>query len=139
MTYEEKGKWIYLATTVLGFVVYVGVILNRAQDMAITEVPYISTILWIIGIALVVTILGQIAIAIAKPSEADKKDERDKDINRKGDFVGGIVLGVAMIVPFGLTMAEFDHFWIANAMYSAFVLSAIISTMVKIVAYRRGL
>jgi len=139
MTYEEKGKWVYLVTSVLGFVVYAGIILSKAQNMAITEVPYVSTLLWVIGLGLVVTILGQIAIAIAKPSEADKKDERDKDINRKGDFVGGIVLGIAMIAPLVLTMAEVDHFWIANAMYAAFVLSAIISTTVKIVAYRRGL
>jgi len=139
MTFEEKGKWVYLITSIVGFVTYVSIVLSRAQDTIITEVPYVSTLLWVIGIGLVVTIIGQIVIAIAKPNEADKKDERDKDINRYGDFIGGIVLGIAMIAPLGLTLAEVDHFWIANAMYAAFVLSAIISTTVKIVAYRRGL
>jgi len=42
------------------------------------------------------------------------------------------------MVPFGLVMAEFEYFWIANAMYAAFVLSALCGTTVKIVAYRRG-
>jgi hypothetical protein len=139
MTYEEKGKWIYLVTSIVGFVVYLGIILSRAQDMPMAEISYASTLLWVIGIAIAVTIIGQIVIAIAKPGEADKKDQRDKDINRFGDNVGGIVLGFGMMVPFGLVLAEFDYFWIANAMYSAYVLSAVISTTVKIVAYRRGL
>jgi hypothetical protein len=36
-------------------------------------------------------------------------------------------------------MAEFDYFWIANTIFLVFVLSAITSSIVKIVAYRRGL
>ena len=43
-----------------------------------------------------------------------------------------------MIVPFVLTLAEFDYFWIANAIYLAFVVSAVVGTIVKLVAYRRG-
>ncbi|MES2876582.1 MAG: hypothetical protein V4678_03885 [Patescibacteria group bacterium] len=139
MTFEEKGKWVYLLSSIAGFMTYAGIILNRAQDTPITEVSYVSTLLWVIGISVAVTIIGQIAIAISKPSEADKKDERDKGINRYGDLIGGIVLGIAMIVPLGLTLAEANHFWIANAMYGAFLLLAIVSSAVKIVAYRRGL
>lgn len=139
MTFEEKGKWVYMLSSLASFMTYVAIILNRAQDTAITEVPYVSTLLWAVGIGVLVTIIGQIIIAIAKPSEADKKDERDKGINRYGDLVGGMVLGIAMIAPLGLVLAEVDHFWIANAMYAVFVLSAVVSSMVKIVAYRRGL
>jgi hypothetical protein len=52
---------------------------------------------------------------------------------------GGIVLAVAMAVPFGLAMAKAGQFWIANAMYAAFVAWALATTLVRIVAYRRGL
>jgi hypothetical protein len=44
-----------------------------------------------------------------------------------------------MLVPFGLAMAEFEYFWIANAIYLAFVVSALTASVVKIAAYRRGL
>jgi hypothetical protein len=44
-----------------------------------------------------------------------------------------------MVVPFALTLAEFEYFWIANAMYLAFVLAALIGAVAKLVAYRRGL
>jgi hypothetical protein len=37
-----------------------------------------------------------------------------------------------------MAMAEWDHFWIANVIYLAFVLSAILGSVAKIVAYRRG-
>ena len=43
-----------------------------------------------------------------------------------------------MVVPFVLTLAESDYFWIANAMYLAFVLAAVVGAAVKLVAYRRG-
>jgi hypothetical protein len=139
MSFEEKGTWVYLAVTIGTYGAYLAVILGRADGIPLAEVSYVSTMLWTIGIAIGLSIVGHIAVAIAKPSEADKKDVRDKDINRYGEYVGGIVLGVGMVVPFGLALAEAKHFWIANAMYAAFVLSALVSTPVKLVAYRRGL
>jgi hypothetical protein len=139
MSFEEKGTWVYLVVTVGTYGAYLAVILGRADGIPLAEVSYVSTMLWTIGIAIGLSIGGHIAVAIAKPSEADKKDVRDKDINRFGEYVGGIVLGIGMVVPFGMALAEVEHFWIANAMYAAFVLSALVSTPVKLVAYRRGL
>lgn len=139
MSFEEKGNWVYLVVSVVTYVAYLSVILGRAQDVPLTDVPYVSTMLWTIGIAVALSILGNIVVAISKPSEADKSDVRDKDINRFGEYVGGIVLAVGMLAPFVLALAESDYFWIANAMYLAFVLSAFTSSVVKVVAYRRGL
>ena len=39
----------------------------------------------------------------------------------------------------GLTLADYENFWIANALYLAFVLDALTSSVTKIIAYRRGL
>ena len=139
MSFEEKGTWVYLVVNVVTYAAYLSIILRRAENIPLTEVSYVSTMLWAIGIAIALSIVGHIAVAIAKPSEADKRDVRDKDINRFGEYIGGIVLGVSMLAPFGLAMAEGDHFWIANAIYLAFVLSALTGSVVKIVAYRRGL
>ena len=69
---------------------------------------------------------------------SQEADVRDRDIGRFGEYFAGTVLGVGMAVPFVLTLAEFDYFWIANAMYLAFVLSALVGAAVKLVAYRRG-
>jgi len=138
MSFEEKGTWVYLVVNVVTYAAYLSIILGRAENIPLTEVSYVSTMLWTIGIAIALSIVGHIAVAIAKPSEADKRDVRDKDINRFGEYFGGIVLAVGMLVPFGLAMAEVDHVWIANAIYLAFVLSALTGSVVKIAAYRRG-
>lgn len=139
MSFEEKGTWVYLVVTLGTYLAYVGIILGRADGAPLTEVPYVATMLWTVGIAVALSILGYIAVAIAKPSEADKSDARDRDIKRFGEYVGGTVLGIAMVLPLGLAMAEVDPFWIANAMYAAFTLSALVGTCVRLVAYRRGL
>jgi hypothetical protein len=139
MSYEEKGKWVYLLVILGTYGTYVAVILGRTGDAPLAEVAYVSPMLWSIGISIVLSITGRIVVEIAKPSEALKADVRDRDINRFGEYVGGIVLGIAMVVPFGLTMMEAGHFWIANAIYAAFVASALTSACLKLVAYRRGL
>lgn len=138
MSFEQKGTWVALLVNVATYAAYLIIILGQAANSPLTAVAYESVMLRTIGIAIGLSIVGIIAVAIAKPSEADKKDARDKDINRLGEYVGGTVLAVGMLVPFGLALAESDHFWIANAMYLAFVLSALVGTTVKLVAYRRG-
>jgi hypothetical protein len=37
-----------------------------------------------------------------------------------------------------MALAEVDHFWIANALYLAFVLGAVSGAVARIWAYRRG-
>ena len=62
----------------------------------------------------------------------------DRDVGRFGEYFAGTILGIGMVVPFVLTLAEFEYFWIANAMYLVFVLSALVGATVKLIAYRRG-
>lgn len=139
MSFEEKNAWAYLVIAAAGYGAYLVVMLGRAQGQDPTEVPYADAMLWAIGGAIVASILLTILLSIFFPRDAGKKDQRDKEVDRKGQYVGGLVLGIAVIVPFLLTIAEADHFWIANAIYAAFVLSAIVGTSVTLVAYRRGL
>ena len=47
-----------------------------------------------------------------------------------------VIGGVGAMV---LALFEFDYFWIANVVYLCFVLSAILSAIAKIVAYRSGM
>lgn len=37
-----------------------------------------------------------------------------------------------------MAMATLDYFWIANVIYLAFVLSAVLGSVAKVIAYRRG-
>jgi hypothetical protein len=138
MSFEEKGTWLYAVVGVVLPVIYFATILGQVRSVAVPEIDYQGQLLWVVGAAIVLSIVGMIGIGIMSPSDAGKADQRDKEINRFGEYVGGIVLAVGMIVPFGLAMAEAPHFWIANAMYLAFVVGTLSGTFVKLVAYRRG-
>ena len=139
MSYEEKGQWVYVVAIVLTYCAYVAVILGQAGQVPLAELNYVPTMLWAIGIGIGLAIVGRIVIEIARPSDSYDTDERDHTIGRFGEYVAGTVLGIGMVVPFALTLAEFDYFWIGNAIYLAFALSAVVGSVVKVVAYRRGL
>ncbi|ROP39135.1 hypothetical protein [Saccharothrix texasensis] len=138
MSYEEKGTWVYLVVSALTYLGYVVVVLRSAGDGPVAEVPYLSPMLWAIGIAVGLAVVGRIALEIAKPSESHKADARDRDIDRFGEHVAVVVLGVGMVLPLVLALAEAPHFWIANAIYAVFTAWAVFGAAVKLVAYRRG-
>ena len=138
MSFEEKNTWIYAVVSVAAFVAYVIVILGRAEGGPLADVPYVGPMLWTIGAAIVASIVGRIAVAIAWPKEADKTDQRYKEINRFGEYIGQSLVMVGAVLALVLSMAEVDYFWISNELYLLFVLSAVLGSIAKIVAYRRG-
>lgn len=138
MSFEEKNTWIYAVVTVGAFAAYLATILGRAQGTPLAEVPYVGAMLWAIGGAIAASIVGRIVVAIAWPKDADKSDQRDKEINRFGEYIGQSFVVIGGVAALVLSMAEVDHFWIANAVYLAFVLSALLGATAKIVVYRRG-
>jgi hypothetical protein len=160
MSFEERRTWIEAVVTVVVPGWYFLSILPQASSTPVAEIDY----QWLLGVSVVVlvaTIIGgiiatNIAALVAnevagargvaahrETSEAvaalDRSDERDATIGRFGAQVGGAVLGIAVLVPLGLAMAEQAHFWIANSLYAALVLSSLASSAIKLVAYRRGL
>jgi hypothetical protein len=138
MSFEEKNTWVYALVSVGAFAAYLVTILGRAQGVPVSQVPYIGAMLWSIGAAIVASIVGRIMIAVVWPRDADRTDQRDKEIGRFGEYVGQWFVAIGAVAALVLAMAEVDHFWIANALYLAFVLSALLSSAAKLVAYRRG-
>lgn len=78
--------------------------------------------------------------AAAPQQEADayRTDDRDREIDRMATVRTLLVLVAGALAALGMALAEWPHFWIANVIYLAFVLQAVSSAVVKIVAYRRG-
>lgn len=146
MTYEERGQWVYLVVTVVTVAAYVVLVTSRADGVPLPDVEYQPIMLWAIGLGIAGSIIGRILVEIfgrvgdeiSKQAEGLTSDVRDRDIDRLGEYFGGIVLGVGMVVPFILALTEVDHFWIANSMYLVFALAATVGAVIKLVAYRRG-
>ncbi len=138
MSYEEKGTWVYLVVSVVVYAAYVGVVLSRADGGPLADVAYVSPLLWSIGAAIVAGIVVRVVVEMVRPSESYRSDERDRELARRGVTVGwwGVVAG--SLAALALALVEAAYFWIANAVYLGFVVSAIHSSVTTIVAYHRG-
>jgi hypothetical protein len=138
MSSEEKRTWISAAVGVAVPIAYLAIILSQATSTEVAQIPYVKPMLTSIGVGFGAAILLSIVAAMVSPKDADRTDERDREINRRGEYVAFYVMSIAAIVPLVLAMAKVEHFWIAHALYLAFVLAALAAATVKIVAYRRG-
>ncbi|MGH2392455.1 MAG: hypothetical protein ACRDGH_03030 [Candidatus Limnocylindria bacterium] len=138
MSFEEKATWVYAVVAAGVSIVYFVIILGQAGDTPVAEIAYAPVMLAAIGVAIALSIMGAISVAISSPQDADKADERDRDIHRYGEYFGFYVLSVGVVVALILTIAEVEYFWIANMIYLAFVAASLTSAVLKIRAYRRG-
>ena len=139
MSYEGRGQWVYVIVTVVAVAIYVVLLVAGAGGGPLTEVDYVPILLWTIGAGVVGAIIGRILAAIIWQGEGHETDVRDRDIDRRGEYIGGLVLGIGMVVPFLLAITEADYFWIANAMYLVFAAASVVSAAMKLVFYRRGI
>ena len=139
MSFEEKNTWIYGTTALLAAAVYFIVIGSQIASTPVAQIDYVVPMIAAIVGSIVLSIVAIIVVSVSAPSEADKRDERDRQVNARGDQVGFYVMSLLAIVPLGLAFAEVEHFWIANSLYLAFVATAVLTSVVKIAAYRRGL
>ncbi|MGV9317007.1 hypothetical protein ACWDR0_33250 [Streptomyces sp. NPDC003691] len=135
----ERRAWITALVTVAGYTVYLLVVLGRADGGPLTGVRYGPVLLWSIGGAIAAAVLLEIAAAAVAPGDGTRTDMRDREIGRLGEHVGQAFLAIGGVAVLALAVAEADHFWIAQTMYLAFVLSALLGSVARIVSYRRGL
>lgn len=138
MPYEEKSAWVMGMLAVVGFAVYLIVLLGMASTTELAEVDYVPALLWTIGGSIVVSIVIHIGIAMTSPTKG-RSDLRDRQIYRFGESVGNGFLVAGALAAMLFAMFGIAPFWIANVIYLGFVLSAILGSIAKIVAYRAGL
>ncbi|WP_221328249.1 hypothetical protein [Actinoplanes sp. L3-i22] len=125
MTTEERRAWSLAVTSVVAYVSYL-VLLAAGLD-------YAPALLWTVGGAIVVN------IAVATFFSGDgRRDQRDREIGRFGEHIGQSLVVAGALAAMLLALAEVGYFWIANVIYLAFVLSAVLGSTAKLVAYRRG-
>ncbi|KJK50345.1 hypothetical protein UK23_11075 [Lentzea aerocolonigenes] len=139
MAVEEKRAWALAASALVGYAVYVVLVLTGRHGRPLAETPYIGALLWTIGLGIVFGVVTGIWFGIAARNDGLQADERDREIGRFGDHVGQSFVVIGGISAMALAMFEVAHFWIANVLYLCFVLSALFGSMAKIAAYRRGM
>jgi hypothetical protein len=139
VSYEEKGTWVYLVTSAGAYAVYLAIILGRVLSGPVAHVPYVSVLLWTTGASIVASIVGRVLVETASPSDSRRGDVRDREITRFGEYASRWFLVAGAAAALLMAMAKWDYFWIANVIYLGFVLWAVVGSVLKLVAYRRGL
>jgi hypothetical protein len=140
VSYEEKGTWVYLVTSAGAYAVYLAIIAGRLPSTPAAQVPYVAVLLWTAGASIVASIVGRVVVETASPSDSRRRaDVRDREISRFGEYASRWFLVAGAAAALVMAMAKVDYFWIANVIYLGFVLWAVAGSVLKLVAYRRGL
>jgi hypothetical protein len=137
VSYEEKGTWVYLVTSAGAYVAYLAIMLGRVASTPVDRVPYVAVLLWTCGASIVASMAGR--ALVTRPGDSRRADIRDKEIYRFGEYASRWFLVAGAAAALLMAMAKWDYFWIANVIYLGFVLWAVGGSVLKLVAYRRGL
>lgn len=149
MSFEEKLTWINASTTLVVVGVYEWIVGGQLGATPVADIAYQRPMIIALVAIILLTIVGAIVTAIGSAVAAEitgegsvddigRSDERDKSIGRQGDLVGYYVSSALMLGVLVLAMVEVEHFWIANAMFAAFIIAGLASSAARIVGYRRG-
>lgn len=149
MAFEEKFTWVSTVVSTGVAAVYFSIVLGQVRTVPVAEIAYQRPLLIAIGALIALTILGTIVVAVGSAisaqitgsgsvEEVGRNDERDADINRRGELIGYYVSSGGALGVLALAMLRYDPFWIANALYLSFVVGALVASVAKLVLYRRG-
>ena len=135
MAFLEKGNWVVLLVAVVTLLTYGGTTASQALSKPVAEIGWVQPMIVSIVAFIVANILGMIIVAASNPKEADKSDQRDKEIDRFGERVGNYLIIAGSCVALVLTMAAAERFWIGHAIYFAGILGSLGASVTKIAAY----
>ena len=133
-TPNKSGSWIQLILAIATYATYLVLLLGRVGETPFPETRRRPASLDDRG-----SIVASIVLHIFFAPRLFKKDQRDREIGRFGDAMGQAFVVIGALSAMVLALFDLDGFWIENVIYLCFVLSAILSSIAKIVAYRSGM
>ena len=106
MTFLEKSNWVVLVVAVPTLLVYVALVVPQVLGRPMAEVAWVEPMLFAIVGFIVANVLGNVVAAASNPAEADKKDQRDREIDRFGERVGNWLVIAGSIAALVLAMSR---------------------------------
>ncbi|HWK20232.1 MAG TPA: hypothetical protein VNR37_05630 [Microbacteriaceae bacterium] len=135
---EERSAWIMLALAVLGYPAYLILLFAGADGRPLPEIPFAWPMIWTIVGSIAASIVLHAVFRVFTDLDSNKRDERDRQISRFSDRTGQAFVVIGALAGLALAMLEQPAFWIANAIFLGFFLSAALSSIAKGIAYRTG-
>ena len=138
MSFQEKSTWIVLLAVAGVYGAYFALIWRLIQVLPVEQIIYQGPLALTVVALVVLMILAFILVFVFAPKTLDTSDERDRAINREGEYIGSYILGVTILGNIGLAAFGVHQFWIANGLLLGLVLAELIAGAVKVTLYRRG-
>jgi hypothetical protein len=139
MPFYEKSAWSTVLIAVVIGVLYVMTLAGRATDAThAADIAYTWPMVTAIVGWVIATIIVNVALAASAPADAMEYDERDREIARFADRIGYYGLSFAVLAAIALAMLEYSQFWIAQLLFGALAVTTLLSALVTVFAYRRG-
>ena len=139
MSFRDKSALVSIAALLVASAVYVVLLVLDADGRALATLDYQPYMIGFVVVLALVSIVGQVALAITTPREAAAAaDERERLIAWRSSSLSGYVLAVAAFVAICLAMAEVPWFWIANAVLALWVVAEIGGRAYALTLSRRG-
>jgi hypothetical protein len=141
VSFQEKSNLAVLAALLLVFGGYFGFVLpGIAGGGTVPPASAVGAVL--VGPTVVLAVLLAAShglIAILSPADAGETDERDQLIQMRADARAGYALVFGVFGVLLLLFLEVEPFWIANALLGAVAASEIVKSLLRAIAYRRGI
>jgi hypothetical protein len=139
MSFRDKSALVTIVALLIASVVYVASLVSAAGGKPFVDVAYQPYLIGFVIVLVIVSVVGQIAVAVRSPKEATApRDERERIIAWRSTSVSSVVLAIAAFVAITLSLAEIDWFWIANSVLALWVAAEILSGAVALTLSRRG-
>lgn len=133
---EERSAWITGALAAVGYPVYLALVLTGSTGRPVAERDFAWPMIWVIVGSVVASMVLHAVFRVYTDGAPNRRDERDRQIGRWADHTGQAFVIVGALGGLVLAMLRLDPFWIANAIYLGFFLSALLGSAAKIIAYR---
>lgn len=139
MSFRDKSALVTIVALLIASVVYVASLVSAAGGKPLVDVAYQPYLIGFVIVLVIVSVVGQIAVAVRSPKEATApRDERERIIAWHSTSVSSVVLAIAAFVAITLSLIEIDWFWIANSVLALWVAAEILSGAVALTLSRRG-
>jgi hypothetical protein len=137
MTISERYQWAYGFAVLLtsgAYFVWLGI---QLMNEPATSVEYVAPLLWTLLASFIVHTFGRGFAAHASRGDHGT-DERDRLINQRADALSFFIFSIMAAVPMALGLMGLDAFWMTNALFLAFSLTALAGVGIRAFSYRTG-
>ena len=140
MPFQEKSAWIMSVALILGGIFYFDAVRTMSAATGQLSPPFLPLVAMYTVILVAVAIVGQIAIAVFSPKDANAPlDERERDIFLRASHYSGYVLATGVVTALGFYLLSYSGDVLFYALFASLMISQLADYGFRILLYRTAL